>query len=493
MAPKMAFVIFPNQLFKDTTALAGVDEVYLVEETLLFKEFKFNKKKLILHRASMRYYADYLRQNRISVNYIETTSRDSDIRNLLASLKKNSIHQISHYDVCDNWLEKRILVSCEKLSINRTEIPTPLFLNTKKDLDTYFLNRDRFSQADFYIQQRKTRNILIDEEAKPIGGKWSFDKENRLKYPKKKSAPNLWTPKKNQYHLEAESYVDKHFSDNYGSIKDSNLFPVTHEDSEKWLKCFLVERFSEFGAYEDAIVAGETFLNHSVLTPMLNIGLLTPQKVVSDVLNFVCENNVPLNSLEGFIRQVVGWREFIRGVYVFAGSKVRSSNYWGFKALLPNSLYDATTGIAPLDDSIRKSLESGYCHHIERLMVLGNYMLLIECDPNQVYRWFMEMFVDAYDWVMVPNVYSMSQFADGGVLATKPYISGSNYILKMSNYKKADWCLEWDALFWNFMNTHRDRLGKNPRLAMLLKTFDRFDDNKKRGMHDIAKSIIEKR
>ena len=126
-------------------------------------------------------------------------------------------------------------------------------------------------------------------------------------------------------------------------------------------------------------------------------------------------------------------------------------------------------------------------------MVLGNYMLLIESDPNQVYRWFMEMFVDAYDWVMVPNVYSMSQFADGGVLATKPYISGSNYILKMSNYKKADWCQEWDALFWSFMNTHRDRLGKNPRLAMLLKTFDRFDNNKKRGMHDIAKSIIENR
>ena len=493
MSTKTPFVIFPNQLFKDTTALASVDEVYLIEETLLFKEFKFNKKKLILHRASMRYYADYLRRKRISVNYIETTSRDSDIRNLLACLKKNSIHNFTHYDVCDNWLEKRILESCEKLSINRTEIPTPLFLNTKKDLDTYFLRRDRFSQADFYIQQRKTRNILMDEQEKPVGGKWSFDKENRLKYPKKKSAPSLWTPKKNEYHIEAESYVGKYFSDNYGSIKDSNFFPVTHEDSEKWLECFLVERFSEFGAYEDAIVAGETFLNHSVLTPMLNIGLLTPQKVVSDVLNFACDKNVPLNSLEGFIRQIVGWREFIRGVYVFAGSKIRSSNYWGFKAPLPNSLYDATTGIAPLDDSIRKSLESGYCHHIERLMVLGNYMLLIECDPNQVYRWFMEMFVDAYDWVMVPNVYSMSQFADGGVLATKPYISGSNYILKMSNYKKADWCQEWDALFWSFMNTHRDRLGKNPRLAMLLKTFERFDDNKKRGMYEIAKSIIENR
>ena len=454
MSTKTAFVIFPNQLFKDTTALASIDEVYLVEETLLFKEFRFNKKKLILHRASMRYYADYLRRKGISVNYIETISQDSDIRNLLVRLRKNSIHNFTHYDVCDNWLEKRILESCKKLSINRTEIPTPLFLNTKKDLNAYFLNRDRFSQADFYIQQRKTRNILIDEDAKPIGGKWSFDKENRLKYPKTKSAPNLWTPKKNEYHIEAESYVEKYFSNNYGSIKDSNLFPVTHEDSEKWLKCFLVERFSEFGAYEDAIVAGETFLNHSVLTPMLNIGLLTPQKVVSDVLNFVCENNVPLNSLEGFIRQIVGWREFIRGVYVFAGSKIRSSNYWGFKAPLPNSLYNATTGITPLDDSITKSLESGYCHHIERLMVLGNYMLLIESDPNRVYRWFMEMFVDAYDWVMVPNVYSMSQFADGGLLATKPYISGSNYILKMSNYKKADWCQEWDALFWNLFLTN---------------------------------------
>ena len=493
MSPKTAFVIFPNQLFKDATALVDVDEVYLVEETLFFKEFKFNKKKLILHRASMKYYADYLLQNRISVNYIETTSRDSDIRKLLISLKKTSIHQISHYDVCDNWLEKRIVESCERCSIERTEIQTPLFLNTKKNLDMYFLNKTKFSQADFYVQQRKIRNILIDEEEKPIGGKWSFDKENRLKYPKTKSVPNFLASRKTKYHREAESYVNDHFSDNYGTVEDSNFFPVTHEDSEKWLECFLVERFFDFGAYEDAIVAGEAFLNHSVLTPMLNVGLLTPQQVVADALNFASENNVPLNSLEGFIRQVVGWREFVRGVYVFVGSKVRSLNYWGFTGSLPDSFYNATTEIPPLDDSIRKSLDLGYCHHIERLMVLGNYMLLIECDPFQVYRWFMEMFVDAYDWVMVPNVYSMSQFADGGVLATKPYISGSNYILKMSNYKKADWCLKWDALFWTFMNKHREKLGRNPRLAMLLKTFDRFDENKKRGMHNTAKSIIENR
>jgi deoxyribodipyrimidine photolyase-related protein len=193
------------------------------------------------------------------------------------------------------------------------------------------------------------------------------------------------------------------------------------------------------------------------------------------------EKNIPLNSLEGFIRQIMGWREFIKIVYEREGSKQRTTNYWNFTRKIPASFWNGTTGIAPIDLTIQKILKTGYCHHIERLMVLGNFMLLCEFDPNEVYKWFMEMFIDAYDWVMVPNVYGMTQFADGGLMTTKPYISGSNYLMKMSDYEKGDWQGIWDGLFWRFMHEHRSFFLKNPRLGMLIGTYDKMSPEKQAG------------
>jgi deoxyribodipyrimidine photolyase-related protein len=199
---------------------------------------------------------------------------------------------------------------------------------------------------------------------------------------------------------------------------------------------------------------------------------LSPRQVIDRALEMVDE--VPLNSLEGFIRQIMGWREFIRITYERRGRSQRSRNYWEFTRPIPENFWLGTTGILPVDIAIQKTLKSGYCHHIDRLMVLGNFMLLCEFDPDEVYRWFMEMFIDAYDWVMVPNVYAMSQFADGGGMCTKPYISGSNYLMKMSDFKKGDWQPVWDGLFWRFMHVHRDFFLSNPRLGMLVKTFDKM-------------------
>jgi deoxyribodipyrimidine photolyase-related protein len=230
----------------------------------------------------------------------------------------------------------------------------------------------------------------------------------------------------------------------------------------------------EFGVYEDAIVADNSILHHSVLTPMLNVGLITPKEIIEACLVYAEENDVPLNSTEGFVRQIIGWREFIRGMYEARGSEERTTNFWKFKKKIPASFYDGTTGIPPIDQTIKKVLKTGYCNHIERLMVLGNFMMLCEFDPDEVYRWFMELFIDSYDWVMVTNVYGMSQFADGGLMATKPYISGSNYLMKMSDYKKGEWQTVWDGLFWRFMDTHRDFFLSNPRLGMLVHMFDKM-------------------
>jgi deoxyribodipyrimidine photolyase-related protein len=174
----------------------------------------------------------------------------------------------------------------------------------------------------------------------------------------------------------------------------------------------------------------------------------------------------------------MGWREFIHLVYEREGGKQRSTNYWKFSRKIPEGFWTGNTGIEPIDATIKKILATGYCHHIERLMVLGNFMLLCEFDPDQVYQWFMELFIDAYDWVMVPNVYGMTQFADGGLMSTKPYISGSNYLMKMSDYPKGDWQPIWDGLFWRFMHVHRDFFLKNPRLGMLVKTFDKMSPEK---------------
>ena len=198
-----------------------------------------------------------------------------------------------------------------------------------------------------------------------------------------------------------------------------------------------------------------------------------------------------MNSCEGFIRQIIGWREFIRGVYIAVGSKERVKNFWKFKRKIPSSFYSGDTGIEPIDDTIKKINESAYANHIERLMIIGNFMLLCEFDPDEVYRWFMEMFIDSYDWVMVPNVYGMSQFSDAGMMSTKPYISSSNYILKMSNYKKGDWCKIWDSLFWNFMDKQRGVFVKNPRMRMLISSFDKMEETKKITLLETADNYLK--
>ena len=259
---------------------------------------------------------------------------------------------------------------------------------------------------------------------------------------------------------------------------------------------FLKNRFEKFGVYEDAIVTKELVLYHSVLSPMLNIGLLSPHQIIEKALKIGEEKNIPLNSLEGFVRQIMGWREFIKIVYEREGTKQRTTNYWKFTRKIPASFWTGHTGIPPIDLTIQKILKTGYCHHIERLMVLGNFMLLCEFDPNEVYQWFMEMFIDAYDWVMVPNVYGMTQFADGGLMTTKPYISGSNYLMKMSDYEKGEWQGIWDGLFWRFMHEHRSFFLKNPRLGMLVGTFDKMSLEKQtvhlKKANDYLKSLDAK-
>jgi deoxyribodipyrimidine photolyase-related protein len=485
-------LLFPHQLFKLEYISIKPSKVYLIEEYLFFKQYRFHQQKILFHRASMKYYAEYLIKNGIQVEYIESSNPLSDIRQLL-----NTLQTIDHFyfiDVTDDWLSKRILQSAKKNNLKYTQLESPLFITKPEENKAFFTERKKYFQTDYYIWQRKKLNILLDNAGKPLGGKWTFDAENRLKYPKNQKPPKVKFSKINKHYSEAEQYVKEHFSNHYGSINLSQLYPASHLEAEIWLDAFLENRFELFGDYEDAISSQESIMHHSVLTPMLNVGLLTPQYVIQKTLSFAETHNIPINSLEGFIRQIIGWREFIRAVYELEGKKQRTINYWKFTRKIPHSFYTGNTTILPIDHVIKKLNETAYLHHIERLMILGNFMLLCEFHPDQVYQWFMELFIDAYDWVMVPNVYGMTQFADGGLMCTKPYISGSNYIFKMSDYAKSkseeDWSKIWDGLFWRFMSEQNQFFSKNPRLSMLLNTFYKMPEEKRNTHLQLANGYL---
>jgi deoxyribodipyrimidine photolyase-related protein len=486
-------LLFPHQLFQKHELLENKLSTFLIEEHLFFNEFNFHKMKLAFQRASMKSHLSLLIEKEIKVEYIEAQDDRSDVRKLIDSLAQLGVKTIHYIDPTDNWLSRRVKESAGKNHIALICYENPSFINSLEDLSTFFRkDKKSFFQTTFYKQQRLKHNILLENGDQPAGGKWSFDGDNRKKYPKGKTPPTIQYPSSDTIWEEAVAYVKQNYANNIGELNSSPIYPYTLNETNKWLNQFFEFRFHGFGDYEDAIVVNESILHHSVLTPMLNVGLIEPKEIIEKAVVYATKNGVALNSLEGFVRQIMGWREFIRGMYECKGVESRNSNFWGFNRKIPASFYNGTTGIGPVDETIKRVLKDGYCHHIERLMILGNFMLLCEFHPKEVYRWFMEFFIDAYDWVMVPNVYGMSQFADGGFFATKPYISGSNYVMKMSNHPKGEWQQVWDGLFWRFMHVNRDFFLKNPRLGMLVRTFDKMSPEKQASMITTADDFLNK-
>mgnify|MGYP003315244234 FL=1 len=255
---------------------------------------------------------------------------------------------------------------------------------------------------------------------------------------------------------------------------------------------FLDKYLFNYGTFQDAINKDDPFLYHSLLSPYLNNGLLDPMDCINE-----CEKrfndiklNIPLNSVEGFVRQILGWREFIRGVYWENIPEYKDLNFWSHKKKLNSNWYDGNTGIPPLDEAIRETLQYGYTHHINRLMIISNLMNLSRVSPHNIYDWFTEMYVDAHDWVMVPNVYGMGTYADGGIFSTKPYICGSSYMLRMSNHKKGEWCDVVDGLYWKFIEDNLHFFQKNPRLSLMTRALGRLDKERKNIIFDKAEEFI---
>ena len=476
-------LIFPHQLFKNHPAVARGREIQLIEDPLFFGNdphwpAAMHCQKLMLHRASMKAYAAELEADGHDVHYVESAEQ------LQLPAQTREIHLA---DPADDVLMRRVNRLAARHGARLVVHASPNFLSPPDFLAAHIGSKKKPFMAKFYEAQRKRMSLLLEPDGSPLGGKWSFDTENRAKLPKAHVPPPEPRAPANAFTREAADYVTRKFPDNPGSLKHFR-WPVTRKDAETWLDRFIDERLENFGLYEDAISTGHATLYHSAITPALNIGLLDPQDVIDRVM--ARSGTVPMNSLEGFVRQVIGWREFMHGIYRHRGTEIRNGNFWNFDRPLPRSFYDATTGIPPVDRVIRQLLDDGYCHHIERLMVLGNFMLLCRIRPDDVYRWFMEMFVDSYDWVMVPNVYGMSQFADGGTFTTKPYLSGSNYIMKMSDEPKGPWCQVWDGLFWTFIGDHSPFFLKNPRLSMMARSWEKMTPEKQEAHRSAADGFL---
>ena len=444
-------LVFPHQLFEHHPGIQANRSIALMADGLILGgdpqwPLTIHPRKFELHQQSMLAYKKLLESKGHSVLTL-TPNSQQQTSDLLNQLIDSGYQTFYLADPVDDLLTKRVRKTLQQRSCVLEILPTPMLLTPTKVMDDYFNGRRKPMMVHFYQMQRKRLGVLIDDQGAPVGGRWSFDADNRKKLPKGITVPE-------------EPSID---------------LPVDHLSAQQWLDNFLEHRLAGFGTYEDAISSQHRVMWHSVLTPMLNLGLLTPQQVLNRTLAAADASEIPLNSLEGFLRQIIGWREFMAAMYLRHGVTMRNSNFWNFEDRpIPDAFYQGTTGIPPIDDAIKRALNTGYCHHIERLMLLGNMMLLCGFHPTRIYTWFMELFVDAYDWVMVPNVYGMSQFADGGIFTSKPYLSGSNYVRKMSDYKQGDWCGIWDGLFWSFIHRHGDFFRSQPRLAMMTRNLDRM-------------------
>jgi len=495
MSTNDLLLILGNQLFPiEHIKKTKVKKVFMAEDFGLTTYHKHHKLKILMFLWAMRQYRDELVENGYTVYYYSIEDKNFKISyedKLLAAIKKYKIEKINYFEIEDHFFEDIFNKFIIKNKIKTKLIQNPMFLLSRAEFVEFAqTQKNLIRMASFYQKMRIKMSILIDENTRPIGGKWSYDEENRKKIPQNINIPEKPSLINNNDINDLKNKINLIFKDHPGSV-DYLWMPTNRQEALKWMDKFFKTKFHNFGIYEDAIIDNNNFLFHSALSPIVNMGLLTPDEIIQKAVKFSKQESIPLNSLEGFIRQIIGWREFIRGIYHYKGREEKKSNFWQHNRRLTSDWYEGTTGIKPLDDVIKDCLKYGYTHHIPRLMIVCNIMNLCRIHPDEIYKWFMEMFVDSSDWVMVPNVYGMGTFADGGIFATKPYSCGSNYILKMSNYKRGDWCEIVDGLYWKFMSDNLSFFKSNHRLSILVRSLDKMNKDKKDIIFEKATEFIE--
>jgi len=470
------------------------DYVYMAEDYGLCTHYKIHKHKIIFFLAAMRTHADRISEAGFNVCYQHfKKENDPYEKKLIKFCQENEVKKIVTFEIEDKPFEARIKKSLTQVDIDLEILPSPMFIATRQRFRQYLDSVKKPFMKTFYEQMRRETKLLMDNSNKPLGGKYSFDSENRKKLPKKVEIPADPPYVESKHEADVKKVVDKFFADHPGDC-ESYWLGTSRANGLKALQRFVQEKLSGFGTYQDALSDRNDFLFHSVISPYLNCGLITPDEVIAKVVHNVSQDDLGdhYNSIEGFVRQVLGWREFVRGIYQNFSEEQEQKNFFAHKRKLNSSWYKGNTGILPLDLAVRRADRTGYAHHIERLMVIGNMMVLCEIEPTEAHRWFMEMFIDSSEWVMGPNVYGMGIFSDGGMFATKPYICGANYIRKMSDYPKGDWEQEMTALYWRFVGKNMEYLSGNIRCKMITRIYEKFDSQKKKELNSIGDQVIRR-
>lgn len=488
---KSALILYPHQLFP-AQSLPQVDTVFLIEEPLFYgvdQEFRHkpHKQKLILLRASMRRYAEeVLWPAGAKVEYIELDVF-MQTKDLLQRVRK--FDQAYMFDPCNEILATRLLQTRRELNEDAPALeflPSPNFYLKEQEVRQYFAERHQHAFEDFYQWQRERFNILI-EDYKPLGGAWMLEAKQQ---PAPEQLPSFAAFGDNKWVAEATDFVNKHFPDNPGST--DCIWPTSHAEAAVWLEDFVTRRLEHFAGHDQQLNSQAPWLFHSALSSSLNLGLLSPQQVVHAALARHAKAPIPLESLELFIRQILGHREFTRGVSLVGGSGLRTANPLKAGLRLTNDWYQGSIGIPAFDDMVAKLLKRGYVHHSERLYIAGTLMTLCEIQPADIQQWFNELFVDAHDWALIPHVYALSQFADTSTLTGGPFICTSKTLMDMSDYRRGEWANIWDGLYWRFVEKHKAVLSKNPRMRSVVQRLSRLDSDQKRIISYRAEDFLNK-
>jgi deoxyribodipyrimidine photolyase-related protein len=475
--------------------------ILLIESQQRAGQIRYHKHKLVLIFSAMRHFAEWARAEGYQVDYHDvedTPSFEEAWRSHCRHHKPQELHVLKPTDYGHlARLEKLAEQADCRLVAHRND----LFLIDPDEFCQQNKGKKHLLMETHYRAMRKRYEILLDRDGEPEGGRWNFDPENRKGYVKGLSGRQPLPPSRDPVVRKVMKAVDDLFADHPGNSK-TFWWPVTRKEALAHLKAFIKEELDLFGPHQDAMAMDEPFLHHSLISPLLNVGLLGPLECIEMAQDAYRKGRVRLESAEAFIRQILGWREFIYGCYWLQMPGVLKLNHLKAHRSLPAFFWDGQSGMCCIDQSVQQSVDWAYAHHIQRLMVLANFCTLAGIEPKEVLHWFMELFIDAYEWVMVPNVYGMGLFADGGFFATKPYVSSGAYIHRMSNYcqscsydvkeKTGPKACPFNFLYWNFMLEHEEEFRRNPRMATALMGLKKLSDEQRASYQQEAKRWLKK-
>ncbi|RMA43762.1 cryptochrome/photolyase family protein [Rhodophyticola porphyridii] len=496
-------LILGDQLSEEISALREADkacDVVVMAEVADEAEYvPHHPKKIAFIFAAMRKFANRLEEAGWQVRYTRL-DEDANSGSIAGELLRRAEETGAKEVIATEPGEWRLISALEDLPIPVHQFPDDRFLCGHDEFDDWAEGRKELRMEYFYRQMRRKTGLLM-EDGKPAGGKWNFDHENRRPAPGDLDfgGPMQFTP--DDTVKEVLDLVDDRFGKNFGTLRPF-WFATDQGQARRALSHFVKRALPMFGDYQDAMLQENRFLYHSVISMYLNAGLLGWREVCEAAEAAWRSGDAPINAVEGFIRQIIGWREYMRGIYFREGPEYTARNILRYVRSLPAFYWTAETDMLCVAKAVEQTREEAYAHHIQRLMITGNFALLAGIDPAEVHEWYLAVYADAYEWVEAPNVIGMSQFADGGIVGSKPYVSGGNYINKMSDYcgdcaysvskKTGEGACPFNLLYWGFLDRHRDRFEKNPRMAQMYRTWDKMDAERRRTVLADAEAVLER-